>query len=256
MNQHLTSGGDDRVWSDVVAPVLELMRSDARLVVGRARWLLVILLVALVIALAAGIVGRGTLASGIAGQVVFLGAILIGLFPMSGIVSDDCNSGTIAFWIQKGGSVRAYYLGSYFIRQVVLLGLSLGLIALLALLASTHSLTWEAFRRYAAFVVVVVLLNSSIVFALSAAGLARDSILAALWMVGTVLLYWQLTKIPGLGFEAVRWFCYPFDGLGELLGTGGRAPGMPPAAAWLTMQYVGWTALGAALVNRTALRAV
>lgn len=235
---------------------LQLVASECRLQFRKSPRLLGALAGAALVCAALSASGRVDLSDAISVQVVFLGAVVLGLLPMSGVVSDDLASRFVYFLLQKGRSVRPYYLTVASARLVGIgtMSLAVALVLSLAPLALHGASLTEV--RYTLFLPATAVLIAAIVFAMSAHGLAKDMIAAMIYVLSSSIVAYKLASASGAWVEVLRFLCFPLDALLEVSGAGGHRPGSPPSAAVLVVQVALWLTVGALGVDGAARRRV
>jgi hypothetical protein len=200
-------------------------------------------------------IGHQSLAEGIESQLVVLGSIALGILPMGGVISDDFELGTIALYAQKTGSLRQLYLRMYAGRLAGCMLISICVLALLSLTAfPLRSRPLSDVHSMANFMLAVVFLNSTIVFAFSAAGIRRDSAAAGIFFLASSALAFKIAAVDGMSGTVLRLILYPLDALFEISGSAGHRPDAPPPWVVVTAQIGLWLSVGASLVDRTVAR--
>lgn len=231
------------------------MRIELALVAARYRLLGALLLLVSSAVVLLTLVGHQPLAEGIESQLVFLGSIALGILPMGGVISDDFETGTVALYAQKAGTLRPLYLRLYSGRLAGCLLFSVCILALLSLTAfPIRTRPLSEVHSMASFMLTVVALNSTIVFAFSAAGIRRDSAAAGVFILASSALAVKVATVDGTSGTVLRLMLYPLDALAELSGSAGHRPDAPPAWVVVTAQIGLWLSVGASLVDRTVER--
>lgn len=197
-------------------------------------------------------VGRAEIAREIADQVAVVGALVLGMASMSGIVSDDLQTGVVNMWAQKGARLRQFYLLLFLCRMTAILLVACGLLALMSpLVWPLGVLEVSNLGTYASYLFVVAGLVSTIVFAMSAAGLLRDSIGAVAYIVVSTLLAMRVATYDGVRWEVLRLFLFPIDSIFAVTGNGGlRDEAFSPAFVFF-FQCSAWIAFGAFMLKRS-----
>ncbi|MCU0647457.1 MAG: hypothetical protein MUF00_05650 [Gemmatimonadaceae bacterium] len=214
--------------------------------------LLALLVVAGIVPLVTALAGHPMAAAVLAWQVALFGAVVLGLAPMSGIVSEELSRGLVLFWAQKGRSVRRFYLERYLARQGAVLGAVAVLLALITAVPLVGGdVPWGTIRSLIVVVPLVALLLASIVFAMSSMGLSRDVLATLTYLLVSGLIAFNLRGRAGVQWDVARTLLFPFDGIGALY-FGGESSNPWRAAATLIGQIIAWSAIGWYVVDRAA----
>ena len=209
-----------------------------------------------VLTLVLSLTGRGDLAKDILVQIAFLHGLLWALVGMSGVVSDDVQTGTIAFYLQKTSTLRRFYLRLFWHRIVSLLVAAACLGAAMLLLFALGSITWAEFRRYCLLSLLLSVYNACVVYTMSAAAFRRDSVMAIAYLISTAVVAVRIAADRGPAAATFRVLLFPVDALVEVIGAGGHREGDLPGSLLLLVQVCFWVALAYAITDRCISRSV
>jgi hypothetical protein len=210
----------------------------------RYKTLLVCVGVAVTAAFGVALSGQTERAKAIVAGVVAFAPLVAALLTMSGIVSDDRDSGLILMWFQKPARLFRTYALRYAISQAILVVLG----TLLAVVVTGISIVGELYPlaralRWVFPIWVLSSVTAAMVFAFSAWGVRRDSTLALFVIVVSFTLGARTMFDDSLRAQVIRAFTFPLDAAGVLAGSQNHIS-VPHAALIVVAHFFGWTLLG------------
>jgi len=195
-------------------------------------------------ALAFALTGQSERARYVLAVLAVFPPVVAGLLMMSGIVSEDRESGLILMWFQKPARLFRTYALRYAISQAVLLllGTCLGLaMAGVALVGNLYS-AGEALR-WVFPVWVFTFVSGAMVFALSAWGARRDSTIALLLIIASLTLAARTAVDDSSRAQIFRAFAFPLEAATVLSGSR-TSPSLQYSIVVALAHALGWTIVG------------
>ena len=210
----------------------------------RYKKLLVGVGVAVTAAFGVALSGETERARAIVAGVVAFAPIVAALLTMSGIVSDDYESGLMLMWFQKPARLFRTYAARYAISQSVLLVLGLLLGAVVTGISITGGLYPVARAlRWVFPIWVLSSVTAAMVFAFSAWGARRDSTYTLLTIVISFTIGARRAFHDSLSAQFIRAVAFPLDAAGVLAGSISHIS-VQYALLIVMSHVVGWTLLG------------
>ena len=206
--------------------------------------LIVIIGVAATGALAVALSGHAERAKYVLAALATFAPVAAGLLVMSGIVSDDRETGVILLWFQKPAPLFRTYALRYVISQgvLLLLGAALGLLLTGVSLAGDLHSSVRALR-WVFPIWVFAFVSAAITFALSAWGVRRDSTIALLFIIGSLSLAAKTAFDDSRRALIMRAFAFPLESAAVLSGSS-SAPSLHYSILVVLAHCIGWTLIG------------
>jgi hypothetical protein len=210
----------------------------------RYRALIVVVGVVVTAALGVALSGAMERAKAIVAGVVAFAPVIAALLTMSGIVSDDRESGLILMWFQKPARLFRTYAVRYAISLCVLLVLG----ALLGVVVTGISITGHLYPvaralRWVFPIWVLSSVTAAMVFAFSAWGARRDSTYALLTIVISFTIGARTVFDDSIRAQLIRAFAFPLDAAGVLAGSLNHISAQH-ALLIVLCHFAGWTLFG------------
>lgn len=222
MRNRLTDFATDRLGSVYI-------REFVRYWIHRQRLLLSVTAIVVATTLVSALTGNLNQADTILGLSLFYLPMIAGLLSMSGIVADDRGTNLMVIWYQKPGRISAMYLKRYATFQVLVILFAL----VVALLVGGIAIGSGIFApgkmlRVAAMMLLVGVLTGSSVFCFSAWGVRRDSAVAFIVIVLTVMFAGAFAFDETATGAFVRSIAFPMDAFGAITGSSAYHGKLPP----------------------------
>jgi hypothetical protein len=219
----------------------ELLRQAIR----RNRLVIAFAAISLVLIGIMGATGRSDQAKSVLSGLSVIAPLVAGILTMGGIVSDDRESGVILLWFQKPRSLIHTY-GTVFALKLALLVAFVILIAVAAAAVAipVHLIDVRRALHFFAAMLGFCLVPATIVFAMSAWRVKRDSTLAFLVMFASVMLGVSVVFDESLYARIVRCLVFPMDPLQVIAKAGPYVHADIRAFLIVIGQVVGWTIIG------------
>lgn len=234
-----------RVWPTLAA-------ESARYWMRRHRALVPAIAVTTLAGMLSAITGKVDHAQTLIAMIAFFAPFLGGLVSMSGIVVDERESGLILLWFQKPGSLVRSYTIRYALYQALmaLFAIALGgIVGGVGAATGLFALTKAA--RIVGVMLPIALIPAAMVFAFSAWGVRRDSVMAFFVILASVTLGAAFSFDEGVVATTVKAVIFPLDSIQAISGSPAFSAGLARPVALVVSHFAAWTLIGLAGLRYT-----
>lgn len=235
----------------MIEPVLQppiwrtVAQETSRYWLRRHRSLITGVCAAALVATLMAVAGHFDEARSVLAATVFYAPFIAGLMAMSGIVSDDRESGLIVLWLQKPGTLFRVYAVRYALYQALLAACAASLALVLGLIgASTNLFTLSKAVRLGLVIVSVTMIAAAMVFAFSAWGARRDSTVAFFVTVLGVSLAGITAFDRSTLADVLKLAAFPIDSLMAIAGGDAYSSNLVRPVTIVLAQFAVWSGLG------------
>jgi hypothetical protein len=205
-----------------------------------------LLVVGLFAAALLALTGRRAQCESVLATIAFFSPIVVGVLSMSGIVSDDIESGLVVMWQQKAGALRHIYVTRYLVLQSLVLAFALAVGAIIGIIGyAAGSFTVGKALRLPIGMAILGVLPAAIVFALSAWRARRDSAIAVIIIVASVSLGASFAFDDSVTATVMKAIAFPIDPLQAIVEWPRYGASLLRPFGIVIGQLVAWTAVAA-----------